>query len=286
MPAVLCSKCAASLPDDAQFCLRCGAAVNAASPASPSSALSATLSCSKCGSLLPDGAEFCPKCGKPVSLPAKAASKPTAAGVLNQTPIDSAPIEPPGPPAGRSRIRQRVVLLALLGVFLVAFVWVTTSENPFAQGLQEMAGWKHDQSILEAPFTVSAHSFRYYKFALPEGSMRVSIVGEFTASTATRSPATNDADNGIEVYVLSEPAFAVWQNGYAATSVYESGKVPQGKLEAELPPGAGIYYLIFSNKFSSKTPKNVSASVLLRYKNWLPESIRHAKDRFWNWLGL
>ena len=168
----------------------------------------------------------------------------------------------------------------------MAIVWAATSDNPFAQAIQETVGWKHDQSILETPFSVSAHSFRYYKFALPEGSMRVSIVGQFTASIDNRNPGAKEADKGIEVYVLSEPAFAVWQNGYAASSVYESGRVSQGKLESELPAGTGIYYLVFSNKFDAKAAKSINASVLLRYKNWLPESLRNAKDRFWNWLGL
>jgi len=88
------------------------------------------------------------------------------------------------------------------------------------------------------------------------------------------------------VYVLSEAAFAVWQNGYAATSVYESGRVAEGTIQAELPAGAGIYYLVFNNKFSPKTAKNVTATVSLRYKSWLPEWFRRSKERMWNWLGL
>jgi hypothetical protein len=86
--------------------------------------------------------------------------------------------------------------------------------------------------------------------------------------------------------VFSEPAFIVWQNGYAASSVYESGRVSQGTVAADLADGAGIYYLVFSNKFAPKAAKNVNATVLLRYKNWVPESMRRISDRFWNWLGL
>ena len=93
-------------------------------------------------------------------------------------------------------------------------------------------------------------------------------------------------DNDVEVYVLNEAAFAVWQNGYATSSVYESGRVAQGTMQADLPAGAGVYYLIFSNKFSSKTAKNINGTVVLRYKSWLPESFRRTKERFWNWVGL
>jgi hypothetical protein len=119
----------------------------------------------------------------------------------------------------------------------------------------------------------------------------VSIVGQFTSSADKKSggakpkDGADGDDNDVEVYVLSEPAFAVWQNGYATSSVYESGRVSQGSMQADLPAGGGVYYLIFSNKFSAKTSKNIKAGVLLRYKSWLPQSFRRMKERFWNWAG-
>lgn len=235
------------------------------------------LGCSKCGATLPDEAQFCLKCGKPVSSPPK-------------EPVQiEEQIAEVVPKPGRKR---KILLWSVLGLLLASVLWAATSDNPFAQGLQDFVGWKHDQAILEAPFSVSAHNFRYYKFDLPEGSMNVSIVGQFTSTSAdkkagTSKPAAPDGeDNDVEVYVLSEPAFAVWQNGYATSSVYESGRVPQGSMQADLPAGAGVYYLVFSNKFSNKASKNINASVLLRYKSWLPESIRRVKERLSNWLGL
>jgi ribosomal protein L40E len=284
---VVCIKCAASLPDKAQFCLKCGQPVNSsASHVATATAEAAALACSKCGAELPDGAQFCLECGKPVSVPAK-----------NNAGREPAPevevIPPPLPPRPATR-RRHVVLWVLLAIVIAAIVWVVASENPYAQGIQELVGWKHDQTILDTPFSVGAHTFRYYKLNLPEGSVNVAIVGQFTVSSDTGKNNRNggdkgdkDADNNsIEVYVLSEPAFTVWQNGYATSSVYESGRVSEGKVQAELPAGAGIYYLVFSNKFAPKTPKNVNADVLLRYKSWLPEWFRRMKDRFWNWLAL
>ncbi len=235
------------------------------------------LGCSKCGATLPDEAQFCLKCGKPVS---QAPKEPVR--------IETQIVELLAPPVKR----RRMVLWLLLVLLIGGILWAAGSDNPYAQGLQELVGWKHDQAILETPFSVSPHNFRYYKFDLPEGSMNVSIVGQFTASspekkTGNAKSATADGDdNDIEVYVLSEPAFAVWQNGYATSSVYESGRVPKGSMQAELPAGAGVYYLVFSNKFSSKTAKTVNATVLLRYKSWLPESVRRTKERFWNWVGF
>lgn len=283
MPAVLCSKCATDLPDGAQFCLKCGEPV----PSTADGVLPAVLGCAKCGTTLPEGAEFCPKCGKPVSIPSKKALEKPPSGVVNPGSLNATPIEPVEEPT-KAWLSWRILLLALLGVCLVAIVWLAASDDPFAQGAQQLAGFKHDQTILDSPFSVTPHNFRYYKFVLPEGSMHVSVVGQFTSSPEGQNAGQKgkDVDNSIEVYVLSETAFTVWQNGYATSSVYQSGRVSEGSMEAEVPPGAGVYYIVFSNKFSPSSSKHVTASMFLRYKNWVPESLRSAKDRFWNWLGI
>ena len=240
---------------------------------STASATKVILGCSKCGAALPDEAQFCLKCGKPISLPAK----------------EQVAVAEPAQKIVAPRRKPRIFLWILVGLLLGIVGWVAISDDPFAQGLQEIAGWKHDDPVLETPFSVTAHNFRYYKFSLPEGSVNVSIIGHFTATSekkATKSQdQTGDSDNDVEVYVLSEPAFAVWQNGYATSSVYESGRVPKGDIQAELPAGAGIYYLIFSNKFAAKSAKSVDANVLLRYKSWVPDWVRRMKARFWNWIG-
>jgi len=238
------------------------------------------LGCSRCGENLPDDAKFCLKCGKPVSSPSKQAAKSL-----------------PGAKAPPDNSKRRKVLLwILLGLFLLLLVWMAISDNPFAQQVQDMVGLKHDETIIETetPFLVGAHSFRYYKFALPEGSMNVAVVGQFSATGSLDKTKhkdkiqakPDDADNTIEVYVLSEPAFTVWQNGYATSSVYESGRVPEGKVQAEIPAGAGIYYLVFNDRFNTKVAKSVTASVWLRYKSWLPGSFRRIKGRVFDWFGF
>ena len=245
------------------------------------------LACSKCGARLPEGAQYCLKCGKPVAVPAA----DSESAKFSQVKLEAPPAAS-GPAKGKHLWRR--ILLVVLGALLAGMVWAAVSDNPFAQGIQELVGWKHDHTILDNPFTVGAHTFRYYKFALPEGSVNVTMVGQFTASGDTRgatrkdSPAAGDkdADGAIEVYVLSEPAFTVWQNGFATSAVYESGRVSHGSVQAELPAGAGIYYLVFSNKFSPKSGKSINANVLLRYKSWLPDWLRTVKGRVWNWLGL
>jgi RNA polymerase subunit RPABC4/transcription elongation factor Spt4 len=48
-----CSRCSASSPKSAKFCIECGAAFEA--------------TCDSCGERLPEGARFCPGCGKKTS---------------------------------------------------------------------------------------------------------------------------------------------------------------------------------------------------------------------------
>lgn len=240
---------------------------------STSSTTKVILCCAKCGSSMPDGAQLCPNCGNPVALPAR------------EIPV----VELPPSVAPLKRPKRRAFLWIFLGVILATVIWAVVSDDPYAQGVQELVGWKHDEAILENPFSVTAHGFRYYKFALPEGSTNVTMMGQFTVSAeplkSNKSPA-KDSEYKIEVFVLSEASFAVWQNGYATSSVYESGRVSQGIVQSDLPAGAGIYYLIFSNKFDPKSGKNVNATFQLRYKSWLPGWFRSLKNTLWNWLGL
>jgi hypothetical protein len=248
------------------------------------------LGCSKCGASLPDEAQFCLKCGKPVSSPPKS----------------PAVVEPP--PAieiVRPRPKRRWLLWIVLAILAAGGLWTVISDSTAAQEVQEFVGFKQDRTILDSAFTVGPHTFRYYKFALPEGSVNVAVVGQFTAAADSQSTGNRksqpsdkndknndknnkalDTDTGIQAYVLTEPAFTVWQNGYATSSLYDSGNVAEGAVQADIPAGAGIYYLVFSNKSAPKTSKAVHATVVLRYKSWLPNWVRRMKGRFLDWVGL
>jgi hypothetical protein len=241
------------------------------------------LGCSQCGATLPDEAQFCLQCGKPVGPPAK---EPRVVEVVPRARL-------PQPPRKR-RLFLWILLAGLAGVL----VWAVSSDSSGAQQLQEFVGLKQDRVILDSSFSVGPHTFRYYKFALPEGSVNVAVVGQFTCvpdslgsgnrkDKSDKSKETEkSSDSKIEVYVLTDSAFTIWQNGYATSSLYESGKVGEGTVQTEVPAGAGIYYLVFSNKAAPKTPKAVHATMLLRYKSWLPDWFRRMKGRVLDWVGL
>jgi hypothetical protein len=208
---------------------------------------------------------------------------------IKQSPAAATPVSRPAvvrPPGRKRHYVLWTIFVLLVGVFL----WLATSSNPFAEGIQELAGNRHDQAVVDSPFSVSAKNFRYYKFNLPEASTNVAIVGDFTVlpdaggrKNDSKRMATQP-DGGIEVYVLSESSFAVWQTGYGTSSVFQSGRIAQGKIAADLPPGAGVYYLVFSNKFSPSLAKKVDASVVLHYKNWIPGWIRQVKGELQSWI--
>jgi hypothetical protein len=190
-------------------------------------------------------------------------------------PATSSPAQPSSPQKRRKRHFWRWIFLALL---LGAIAWVTISANPYAQGLREIGGDKPDQSVLERTFSLVPRGFRYYTFSLPGGSSHVALVGEFTTTPEGNkvSDGAAGAASGVELLVLSEAEFTVWQTGYSTTSVYDSGRVAQANVRAELPLGAGIYYVVFSNKFPAAGASNVRASFRLHTQSWLPDWIRRS----------
>ena len=176
------------------------------------------------------------------------------------------------------RRKRRVVRWVLLSILVGGVLWISISDGPVAQEVRELAGVKPDHIIVDSTFSVGAHTFRYYKFSLPEGTANAAVVGQFK-STAENPAGTGD-DNGIEAYVLTESAFAAWRTGQATSSLYDSGVVAESAVHAGIPPGAGIYYLVFSNKSAPTTPRAVHATVMVRYKSWLPDWLRHRKNGF------
>ena len=192
---------------------------------------------------------------------------------------------PPSPPVMRPVRRKRHYVLWTIFVLLVGvFLWLATSSNPFAEGIpgicRKQARRGRGRSSLfsfgeKLPLLQVQLARRVHQRSRSWATSRCcrTLQAERTTVSAHRS----QPDNAIEVYVLSESSFAVWQTGYATSSVFESGRIPQGKIAADLPPGPGVYYLVFSNKFSPSLAKKVDATVVLHYKNWIPGWIRQVK---------
>jgi hypothetical protein len=241
----------------------------------------ADVLCSQCSTTLPDGSQFCLKCGQPVISTANSAARAPvpASGLARLQPL-------------QARRQRRTVLWLLVLVLLGAVLWATTSKGPAAQQVQEFVRWSQAQTIVDSAVSVNPRSFSSCMFTVPPGALDVSVTGEFSAAAGSprnrngnSNESAKDRDTGIEAYVLTDVAFAVWSSGYSTPTQYESGPVAGAAINAPLPAGAGVYHLVFSNKNSPRT-KTVHATVLLRYKSWLPGAVMRLKDRFWNWVGL
>ena len=89
----------------------------------------------------------------------------------------------------------------------------------------------------------------------------MAVAGQF-------SVASDAAENTIEVLVLSEEELGKWQTGSVARWIYETGRSSEGSVQCDLPAGAGSYFVVFSNKFSTVGSKKITARLVLRHKNW------------------
>jgi RNA polymerase subunit RPABC4/transcription elongation factor Spt4 len=269
---VLCSKCGASLPDGSQTCPACGAPEHATD--GPSVAVATLPICSRCGSILPEGSRFCLKCGQAVL------AEPVTEEV-SKVHVTTAPekVKP-----ARPRSKPPLLLIGLALVLAGLIGWITFSDSPTAQELREDITGARTQTIIETPFSVKPHTFSYYEFMVPPGAVDATVTGNFSATGVAGKDKV--ADNNIEVYVLTDTAFVAWRDGYSTGSYYESGKTAGSTISAALPSGAGHYYLVFSNNFSPRTAKTVHATVLLRYRALLSESLTRMRERLWNWFGF
>lgn len=247
--------------------------------------------CSRCSTNLPEGSQFCLKCGQSLAV----ASAPLALASSNPTVLTTVSTSRAQPQLAHSSWRPRILLLPFGLALLAAALWVGTSESPTAQQVQEFLRWSHAETVVDKPISIAPRSSASCKFTIPQGALNVSLAGQFSVTASPRSGKQNreskgsgeDPNPGVEAYVLTDAAFAVWSSGYSTSTLYESGPLAEAiiNINAPLPTGAGVYHLVFSNKASAHA-KTVQATVLLRYKSWMPDAVARLKERFRSWIGM
>jgi hypothetical protein len=62
---------------------------------------------------------------------------------------------------------------------------------------------------------------------------------------------------------MDEDAYENWRNGHTVNTYYNSGKITVANIDVTVVKGK--YILVFSNMFSSITPKAVEAHVALSW---------------------
>lgn len=112
------------------------------------------------------------------------------------------------------------------------------------------------QSIANGQVIVKAHSYVQYRLTITPEMNDPTVTGNFNAS--------GGAGNDIEAVIADEPNYTNWVNGHQAQVLWSTGgKETTGNIIAKLQPG--MYYLVFSNKFSAFTDKQVFLNVSLNY---------------------
>ncbi|HEV2732255.1 MAG TPA: hypothetical protein VGV15_19665 [Terriglobales bacterium] len=186
----------------------------------------------------------------------------------------AAPALVPMPAPARRRSKPKPALW--LTIFMLpAIAWVVNSNSSAAQQLREFITMSHIETITEGDFPVKPHSFSSFKFKVPPGTIRVSVNGQFSIGGSSKD---------MEVYVLTDEAFAAWQSGYSTDTYYDSGKAVQGEINGTLPSGGGTYYLLFKNDSSLRTGKEVHAVASLHYNRWFPEWLLRFKEKIFGGL--
>ena len=111
------------------------------------------------------------------------------------------------------------------------------------------------EPVVTGSFVVDARSYKPFRVVVAADASNPQLEGTFSAK---------GANNDIEVLLLEETQYLNWQNRHKFRAVYESGRVTADRVRMALPPDAATYFVVFSNRFSLLSQKDVSADLSLK----------------------
>ena len=201
--------------------------------------------CNSCGADIPNTSRFCPMCGDSFLVSPNLRNR--NAGTTSRY----APFLAAG-----------IFLLAGLSYFAYANHRIRGANANYAISLVEwpydlLTKKQHSIPISDHGLIINQLGYSYFKLEVPSKASGVELHGKFTIS--------GGGGNTIEAYVFSQDAYLSWQKQQDADPFYSSGRVSMDTIDANLPSGPGIYYLVFNNKFSAVTPKTIRMDATLTY---------------------
>ena len=146
----------------------------------------------------------------------------------------------------------------------------------------------HPQAVIP----LSGLHCRLYVRVWPEfpersGAGQFSSTDDLRNSSIQKTPVVRqngtDADNKIEVKILTESAFTVWQNGYETSTLYESGRVREGIVQADVPAGADLLSRLQQQIFAENS-QTFRAAVVLRTRVGCQTGLAILKGHLSDWL--
>jgi hypothetical protein len=116
---------------------------------------------------------------------------------------------------------------------------------------------KRYESTSTNSYQVSPGQLQYRTFQVDGGMSDAYLKGSFTAS--------GGMGNDIKALVLNAENYLNWSNGHDCRTYYNSGQVTAGSFSVVLP-GPGTYYLVYDNRFSLLSTKNVSENLTFGFR--------------------
>ena len=155
---------------------------------------------------------------------------------------------------------KTLTILTLFYFFVVfmSFYLVGCTPEPFPTTLPSVdlpTPEGQSKVIVDKIITVNSDEFLDLPFDVNGMNMHnVRVVGWFMASGGSH--------NDIKVLILDDIDFINWDNLHEVEGVYKTGKLTIGKIDVPVT-ASGKYHLVFDNRFSEFSSKNVLAKVYL-----------------------
>src|SRR6266404_1125844 len=111
--------------------------------------------------------------------------------------------------------------------------------------------------VVRSTFKVDPAKAAYWSFKIPTYVMDGRIAGNALAA--------GGAGNDIRVLVLTERQFQLWQQNQPIQGLFDSGQRRSVVLSVRVSD-PGTYFVVFDNRFSLVSPKNVSADIRFVHK--------------------
>ena len=193
------------------------------------------MNCPHCADAIPDGSNFCNHCGMPSNEKPKQYGKHTVIFLLGMF----------------------VAGLAISGFYFLAR---TADKAPSAPTTVHAAPppVPVTKTLVTGQLTVRPGSYVPYKVDIDITKMGDPVIsGTFRAS--------GGRGNDIQVVLADEDSLVNLLNGHSVAALYKSQPITIGKLNVPITE-SGTYVLVFNNRFSLLSEKQVFAEINLKYK--------------------
>jgi hypothetical protein len=114
-------------------------------------------------------------------------------------------------------------------------------------------------AVVSGTISVKPGGYHDYRVKVSSGMEDARLSGRFTAS--------GGSGNDIVVLVMRQDDYVNWSNGHDARKLYSSGQSTTGSIEVRLNE-FGTYHLVYSNRFSTISSKDVTTEVNLKYESY------------------